>query len=296
MANEAAAPTADPIAPVQRVDIRWELLWGAIGAITAGVLAATASTTDAVRGIERGFTISTANTLLSIFPMIGVAVAFVKMTRAVDPVALNSLRRSGICVFALAILMSIASVFMDSFPQAAGRSEPFLGYLLIVICVLLLGYAGGFRSISFVFFTYLIVKYLIGWLTIGKRFNSGDAFLAVGVVLVCVSLLAYPIWFANCLRRAREKLGSSVLGVATVVCGGLAVMIVFTIWMVVTLAQTPGAENMDDQAMDEVLAPIVQRFNAISAVLELAFAVCVASMFLGVRRQLTAQSSPETRT
>ena len=294
MNDESATPTDEAMAPAQ-VDIRSLLIWGAVAAIVAGGLSASASVIDAVRGDESQFTVTTALMLLSIVPQTVVFIAFVQMTQAIDAVALSTLRRSGICVFAVFLLLTGAAALMDIFPDPAGR-DAYLSLVLVSFgCLVLLGYSCGSGTVWVAVLAYLVIKYLGGWLMIGKRFNALDAFAAVGVVLVLVSLIAYPIWFANCLRRARARLGVAAIWTSATIWVGLAAMVVFTVWMIVAMATAPGVENMNDEAMDELLAPILQRFNIVGAVLELAFAGCVASLFLGVRRQLMTQPELESK-
>jgi mannose/fructose/N-acetylgalactosamine-specific phosphotransferase system component IIC len=123
--------------------------------------------------------------------------------------------------------------------------------------------------------------------------NSLDAFVIVGVTLMVGSLLAYPIWFANSLRRARAKLGSPAVWLATTVCISLAATVIMCVWTMVVVITTPGFEHMADEAIDELLAPYLQRFSILGCVLELAVATCMAWLLLAGRRRLM---TPEVTT
>ena len=294
MSDETASTPTESNLPVQNVDVGPVLLRGAWSALAAGALCASASVIEAIRGDEPGFTITTVLAILALVPLTIVVVAFARLVRAVDPVALNSLRKSGICVFVLLLLLILSGALIDLFPDAANRSAYLALLVMSIGCLVLLRYSMGSGSFMVALFAYLVIKYLVGWLTIGRRFDSLDAFVAVGAFLLCISLVAYPIWFANCLRRARAQLGSPAIGVAVVLFACLLTTVAFFVAMSVELATTPGAENMTDKEMDDVLAPIVQRFNLIGAFLELAFACVVASLFLSVRQRLRATNA-ETR-
>lgn len=286
MNEDSTAPNAD-MGALDSKNVQSLLVWGAAAAVVAGALSATGSILEGFRGSAPGLTVSTALMLAAILPQIVALFAFARMTYSIDPNGLRSLRRSGICVFGLGMLLATAAALADYFHNVPDAWTYISLVLLGTGCGALFGYTFGAGRLPILFFAYLIVRYLIGYLLLGKRVSPLDAFAIVSFVLLMGSLFGYPIWFANCLRRAKDTFGSSAVVLAAAMVLSLAATVVFCIWMIAIVASAPDADRLTDDEIEALLAPHVKRFSLISAFLEMLIAGSVASLVFAGRRRLS---------
>lgn len=266
------------------------LLVGAIAAIVAGVLGAMASAIDSLGGEGVRWTIAALNIVAMIAGYVVIA-AFVRMTRVFDPVALRSLRRSAICMFAMTMILvaatSISELGLDSGPKAALTSLLLVG----VGFVLLFFYAVGGSNWWMLLATYLSMRYLFGWLFTGKSLDPLTAMAATAFLLALGSMIGYSIWFALCLLNTRLRFGASSEALALTVLAGLACAVIFCIYITGSMAMEPELERMNDQEMDAWLTPKLKLFNWINLGLELLGGLFMATLLLGARRRLRLPAS-----
>lgn len=286
MSDTAVNAEADPILAVPpTTDLRGLLLSAAVAALAAGVLSGAGSALDATRGEASGFTLATALILLAVAPQVVVLIALVRLADAAGGPASYSLRRSSICVFGSLWLLTALAALTDLFPEPS-RLTLFLIILAVGVgLAAFLGYALKAGGLSLLVVPFLLAKYPGGWIVTGKKLDTAVAFAVAAVILLVVSLVGYPIWFAVSLVRSRSRLGPMAGVLGWVVLLNVAAGLGLVGWFVVSLATAPGLGQMDEQAMDALFAPHLQKFAILGTVEAVAASVASAVFFLSVRRR-----------
>jgi hypothetical protein len=270
--------------------------YGAIAALLAGGLSAASSSLEFAWGEGKGFTLSAGLLLASAAPLIVVLVAFLSLADATHEGPLvnlkderkpNPLRKSSICTFGVSLLLIAVGALAGPFPDPS-RAALFGGAVAVgLVLAALAGFALGGGGFTVLVAFYLITRFLGGPLLAQHGMDRDLAVIIASFLLLVVSAVAYPIWFAVVLLRMRPKLGpwATVLGWATILC--LAVMLGLSLVGIAAAVSAPETAAADDQEADAVFAPHLWRINLAALISEVTCAVATALLLLDARRRLT---------